>query len=176
MALPSALARTHTIDAVGIGLVVVPTGVSVAIGSGATGPVVRRLGDSGAAILSLLLLSAGTGLFAVFGVDRGFVSVALTGIPMGIGFGLLNPPLVSAVTQRFEGPSQSIAIGLFYLGFFLGGASGGALTTALIQSGQPDPPFGPGFPLGQAGLALLALAGAVIMVRSLNIDDSPIRS
>ena len=176
MALPSALVKAHTIDAVGIGLVIVPTGVAVAIGSGATGLVVRRLGDHGAAILSLLLLCVGTGLFAVLGVDRSLASVATIGIPMGIGFGLLNPPLVSAVTQRFEGPSQPIAIGLFYLGFFLGGASGGALTTALIQSGQPAPPFGPGFPLGQAGLALLALAGAVIMVRSLNIDDSPIRS
>ena len=176
MALPSALAKAHTIDAVGIGLVIVPTGVAVAIGSGATGLVVRGLGDHGAAILSLVLLCAGTGLFAVVGVDRGLVSVALTGIPMGIGFGLLNPTLVSAVTQRFEGPSQPIAIGLFYLGFFLGGASGGALTTAIVQRGLSVPPLGPGFPMGEAGLALLALVGAVVMARVSNSRDSPIRS
>ena len=174
MALPSALAKAHTIDAVGIGLVVVPTGVAVAIGSGATGLIVRRLGDSGAAILSLLFLSVGTGLFAVLGVDRSLVSVALIGVPMGIGFGLLNPPLVSAVTRRFEGPSQPIAIGLFYLGFFLGGASGGALTTAVVQRGLAVPPLGPGFPVGEAGLALFALAGAVIMARSSNSKGSPI--
>ncbi len=176
MALPSALARVHTIDAVGIGLVIVPTGVSVALGSAATGVVIRRLGDTGAAILSLLFLSAGTGLFAVLGVDRSLVSVALAGIPMGMGLGLLNPPLVNAVTQRFVGPSQPIAIGIFYLGFFFGGAAGGAVTTAIVQRDLSVPLLGTGFPVGEAGLALLALAGAVIMARSLNNNYATIRA
>ena len=101
--------------------------------------------------------------------------MALAGIPMGIGLGLLNPPLVNAVTRRFVGPSQPIAIGIFYLGFFLGGA-GGAVTTAIVQRDLSVPLLGIGFPVGEAGLALLALAGAVIIARSFNYNDAIISS
>ena len=167
VALPSALSRAHVIDAMGIGLVIVPTAASVALASTVNGVLVRRLGHSATTLVSLLFLFAGTGLLAVFGIDRSLGSVALIVIPLGIGFGLLTPPLVDAVTQRFEGPSQSIAIGLFYLGFFLGGSAGGAVTTGIIQRDLSVPLIGSGFPVGEAGLAVVALAGAAMMARTL---------
>ena len=173
VALPSALSRVHTIDAVGIGLVIVPTAASVAIASTVNGVLVRRLGHSATTLVSLLFLFAGTGLLAVLGIDRSLASVAVIVIPLGIGFGLLTPPLVDAVTQRFEGPSQSIAIGLFYLGFFLGGSAGGAVTTGIIQRDLSLPMIGSGFPVGETGLSLLALAGAAIIARYLIRNPGP---
>ena len=151
----------------GIGLVIAPTAVCVALASTVNSVAVRRLGHTTTTLVSLLFLLVGTGLLAALGIDRSLGSVALTLIPLGIGFGLLTPPLVDAVTKRFEGPSQSIAIGLFYLGFFLGGASGGALTTGIIQRDLSVPLIGSGFPVGEAGLAIVALAGTAIMVRTL---------
>ena len=121
----------------------------------------------GTTLVSLLFLLAGTGLLAALGVDRGPGSVALLVIPLGIGFGLLTPPLVDAVTKRFDGPSQSIAIGIFYLGFFLGGSSGGAVTTGIIQRDLSVPLLGSGFPVGEAGLAAVALAGVIMAARIL---------
>ena len=121
----------------------------------------------GTTLVSLLFLLAGTGLLAALGVDRGPGLVAILVIPLGIGFGLLTPPLVDAVTKRFDGPSQSIAIGIFYLGFFLGGSSGGAVTTGIIQRDLSVPLLGSGFPVGEAGLAAVALAGVIMTARTL---------
>ena len=164
--LPSALSRAHVIDAVGIGLVLVPTAASVAIASTFNGPAVRRLGHAGTTLVSLLFLLAGTAAMSVFGVDRAIGTVALLGIPLGIGFGLLTPPLVDVVTRRFEGgPLQSVAVGLFYLAFFLGGSVGGAVTTGIIQRNVSLPGLGSGFAVAESVLAILALAGTGIMVR-----------
>ena len=175
VALPSALARVHTIDAVGIGLVIVPTAAAVAIASTVNSVAVRRLGHNPTTMVSLLFLFAGTALLAVFGIDRSLGSVAATAIPLGIGFGLLTPPLVDAVTRRFDGPTQSIAVGIFYLGFFLGGSSGGAVATGIIQRDLSVPLFGSGFPVSEAGLSVLALAGAAVMARSLIRSPDPDR-
>ena len=168
VALPSALSRVYEIDAVGIGLVIVPAAASVALASTVTTVASRRLGYAGTTLISLLFLLLGTSLLAMLGIDRGLGSVALIGIPLGIGFGLLTPPLVDAVTKRFEGPSQSIAIGIFYLGFFLGGSSGGAVATGIVQRDLSAPLLGSGFPVAEAGLAVVALAGAVIIARTLS--------
>lgn len=165
VALPSALSRVYEIDAVGIGLVIVPAAASVALASTANSVAVRRLGYAATTLVSLLFLLAGTGLLAAVGLERGLGSVALMVIPLGIGFGLLTPPLVDAVTRRFEGSTQSIAIGIFYLGFFLGGSSGGAVTTGIIQRDLSVPLLGSGFTVGEAGLAAVALAGAIMMAR-----------
>lgn len=154
----------------GIGLVIVPASASVAVASTATSLAVRRLGHAATTLASLLFLMAGAGLLAALRIERGLGSVALMGIPLGIGFGLLTPPLVDAVTKRFEGPSQSIAIGIFYLGFFLGGSSGGAVRTGIVQRDLSLPLLGSGFPVGEAGLAALALAGVIMMARLLNPD------
>ncbi|MCY4369092.1 MAG: MFS transporter [bacterium] len=167
VALPSALSRVYEIDAVGIGLVIVPAAASVAVASTVNSVAVRRLGHAATTLASLLFLLVGTGLLAALGIERGLGSVALMVIPLGIGFGLLTPPLVDAVTKRFEGTSQSIAIGVFYLGFFLGGSSGGALATGIIQRDLSIPLLGSGFPVGEAGLTAVALAGAVMMARIL---------
>ena len=167
VALPSALSRVYEIDAVGIGLVIVPAAASVALASTANSAAVRRMGYAATTLVSLLFLLAGTGLLAAVGLERGLGSVALMVVPLGIGFGLLTPPLVDAVTRRFEGPAQSIAIGIFYLGFFLGGSSGGAVTTGIIQRDLSVPLLGSGFTVGEAGLAAVALAGAIMMARVL---------
>ncbi len=167
VALPSALSRVYEIDAVGIGLVIVPAAASVALASTINAVAVRRLGHTATTLISLLFLLAGTSLLAVLGIDRGLGSVALMGIPLGIGFGLLTPPLVDAVTKRFEGPTQSIAIGIFYLGFFLGGSSGGAMSTGIVQRDLSVPLLGSGFPVAEAGLAVVALAGAAMVARSM---------
>ncbi len=166
VALPSALARVHEIDAVGIGLVMVPAASSVALASTVNSLAVRRLGHSGATLASLLFLLVGTGLLATMGIDR-VTTVALIGIPLGIGFGLLTPPLVDAITERFEGPDQSIAIGLFYLGFFLGGSSGGAVATGIVQRDLTVPVLGSGFLVAEAALTVLALIGVTVTTRTL---------
>ena len=173
VALPSALSRVHEIDAVGIGLVIVPAAAAVAVASTVNSVAVRRLGHTATTLVSLLFLLVGTGLLAALGIDRSLGSVALTMIPLGIGFGLLTPPLVDAVTRRFEGPAQSIAIGIFYLAFFLGGSSGGAVTTGIIQRDLDLPLLGSGFPVGEAGLSIVALAGVVITARILISNPEP---
>lgn len=170
VALPSALSRVHEIDAVGIGLVIVPAAASVALASAVNSIAVRRLGHAGTTLVSLLFLLVGTSLLAALGIDRSLGTVALIVIPLGLGFGLLTPPLVDAVTRRFDGSSQSIAIGIFYLGFFLGGSSGGAMTTGIVQRDLSVPLLGSGFPVGEAGLAVVALAGAAMMARALVND------
>lgn len=160
--LPSALAEHHVIGAMGIGLVLAPIAMSVAIASTANGWVQRRLGREGVTVVSQILLVVGACALASFGMDRPVEQVAVLGMPLGMGFGLLAPPLIGAVSSRFSGSRQPVAIGLFYLLFFLGGAVGAAVTTGFIERGVSFPGIESGMAAAEVVLAAAAVVGLVV--------------
>jgi MFS family permease len=59
--------------------------------------------------------------------------VALCLVPAGLGFGLLNAPLLGDISREFDGPDRSMAIGLFNVAYFAGGALGSAVTAVLLD-------------------------------------------
>jgi hypothetical protein len=81
------------------------------------------------------MLAAGPALIAFVGSAAPGPVLAACVLPIGVGFGLLSPPLLSAVTGEFPQSDQPIAVGTFNVLFFFGGAVGAALSTAFVQQG-----------------------------------------
>jgi MFS family permease len=160
--LPAALGRIHEVNAVRIGLVLGPMALGVASASALNSRVQARLGRGTTTLISLAFILAGSVGLAIFGVEHSLLTVALIATPLGAGFGLLAPPLVGVVTERFGGPGQSGAIGLFYLTFFLGGAVGGAVATGFIERQAALPGIDAGMATAAAILAALVVIALVV--------------
>jgi MFS family permease len=167
--LPAALGRMYEVHAVQIGFVLGPMALGVALASTLNSRVQARLGRSTTTLISLALLLAGSVGLAIVGVEHALITVAFLATPLGLGFGLLAPPLVGVVTERFGGQGQSGAIGVFYLTFFLGGAVGGAVATGFIQRQAALPGI-------EGGMATAAAILAVLVVIALLVARSAARS
>jgi hypothetical protein len=145
--------------------------VGVAASSTLNSRAQERIGSLNTTIASLLFLLAGVTGLATVGVDGAITTVALLGIPLGIGFGLLAPPLVGVVAGRFPGSAQPGAIGIFYLCFFLGGALGGAFSTGLVQRQASLPGFDAGLPTAEAVFAIVVVAALVVARRATSLRE-----
>lgn len=156
---PVAAAGAHGLTGIELGLVLVPLATASALASLQNGRVQAWLGRDGTTILSLSLLAASTTLLGLLGpgVPPAVTAVALA--LLGIGFGLLGPPLINEISQAFGDGDRPVALGLYNLVFFLGGSAGGAISTALVQSGIELPVFA-GRPVAGYSTAELLLAVA----------------
>lgn len=151
-----------------LGLIALPMALAAAASAPNNAMLLERVGPITTTRLALLCLAAGTVLAGTLGVALGPITFALSLVPLGLGFGILGPPLVNELTARFEGVDQPLALGTYNLGFFLGGAIGAAVSSVLLQIGF-DLPFltvGPvrGFTTAAVLLAVLPLVGAAWLV------------
>jgi MFS family permease len=83
---------------------------------------------------------------------------------LGVGFGLLNAPLLSRLTHAVDGPRQPVAVGIYNLCFFLGGALGAAISSAIVQAGFDLPGLGGALPGFSSALLLLAIGPLVAVL------------
>jgi hypothetical protein len=119
---------------------------------------VEWIGRRGTTTVSLAVI----GLASLFlasqgpGAPLGFLEAAL--LVGGFGFGLLTAPLAGEVSRTFEDARRPAALGIYNLAFFMGMASGSAISTAFVQS-QIELGIFDGRPLpgGSTGLLILAL-------------------
>ncbi len=167
---PVAAAAAHGLTGIALGFVLLPMAIVGAIASYNNGRVQVRLGRRRTTRVSLIALAGGTAVIASIGAGAPPVVMAVALIPLGIGFGLLGPPLLNELTVVFDGADRGIAVGAYNLAFFMGGAIGGAIATALVQVGVEAPFFAgrpvPGFSTAEALLAIGPLvAVAVLSVR-----------
>lgn len=157
-------ARVLGFEGTALGLLVLPMAIAAAIVSPNNVRVSDRIGAAATTRLALALLG-----FACLVVGLGAPSIGvpalLVGLAMiGTGFGLLNAPLLSRLTHAVEGDRQPVAVGLYNLTFFFGGALGGAIASALVQAGIDLPGIGsaalPGFVTAHLLLAVGPLLAA----------------
>ncbi|CAN5629512.1 N/A [soil metagenome] len=116
-----------------LGLLLVPMALTTAIVSPNNGRITRRLGHGVVVRLSLVMLVGGTVLLALLGAAAAPLTIAVAMVPLGVGFSLLNAPLLDELMQRFGGPLAPIAVGSYNLVYFFGGAMGAAFSSALLQ-------------------------------------------
>jgi MFS transporter, DHA2 family, metal-tetracycline-proton antiporter len=164
---PIAAARAHGLDGIGLGLVILPLAVTGMIASRNSAWVQTAVGRRGTTMISLVSLAMAAAAVGLLGAATPPVVIALALLPVGVGFGLLQAPLVNELTVAFGDADRPLALGLYNLGFFLGGASGAAIATALVQSGVELPWFAgriiPGYSTTELLLAIPPLAGMVIL-------------
>jgi MFS family permease len=158
-------AELYGLEGTALGLLVLPMAVAAAIASPNNVKVSDRIGALATTRLALALLGAAC-LVVGFGAPSLGIPALAGGLAMlGVGFGLLNAPLLSRLTHAIVGDRQPVAVGLYNLVFFFGGALGGSISSAIVQAGVELPGIGsdaiPGFVTAQVVLAigpLVALA------------------
>jgi MFS family permease len=167
---PVAAARAHGLTGLALGLLILPLAVVAAVASLNNATVQELLGRRRTTIVSLTALSLGAAGAGVLGAETPPIVTAAALVPIGVGFGLLQAPLVNELTVAFGDSDRPVALGLYNLMFFLGGAAGAALVTALVE-GAVELPFlagraVPGFSTSVLVLALgPAIAVAVLLAR-----------
>ena len=170
-------ARAYGLDGIALGLLLLPMAVAAAASSPNAARVEARLGPRRTTAISLGALGGGALGLSLAAQAGGPAAMALALLVLGTGFGLLNAPLLNELTHAFSGADQPIAVGLYNLCFFLGGAAGGAISSSLVQTGAELPIFGitlvPGFSTAELVLAALPMTIATIGLWRLRGDRLP---
>ena len=152
---PTTLERVQGLSGLAVGLLLLPMALTSAILSPNNGRVTRRLGSARTARLSLAMLASTPLTLAIIGPGAAPLALAVALVPLGAGFALLNAPLIDELMATFEGSLAPVAVGSYNLVFFLGGALGAALSTALLQARIALPIVGDGVEPGFTTAALL---------------------
>jgi len=168
---PVAAAAAHGLSGIALGLILLPMALVGALASFNNARVQARFGRPRTTRVSLLSLAVGAGILGAIGAGVPPAITAIALVPLGLGFGLLGPPLLNELTVVFDGADRGIAVGAYNLAFFMGGAMGGAVATALVQVGLEIELFAgrpvPGFSTAEILLAIGPLiAVALLSLRS----------
>jgi len=168
---PVAVARAHGLDGLGLGVMLLPMAVLAAFASRRSGRVQARLGRRRTTLVSLTCLAASATVVGLVGPGVPPHVMAVLLVPLGVGFGLLQSPLVNEISVAFGDADRPLALGLYNLCFFVGGASGGAIATALVGRGLDLPGLGggtlPGFTTAEIVLAAAPLAAITLLLGQL---------
>jgi MFS family permease len=167
--IPVAAALLYGLSGIGLAAILLPIALVTAVASLRNGWVTARVGRRRTTTLSLLLLALGPAMIALIGSDAPPWLLAICVMPIGIGFGLLSPPLLAELTGVFPPVDQPIAVGTFNVLFFFGGAVGAAISTAVVQQGWVLPIFSdrplPAYATAELLLVAAPLAAALWTLR-----------
>jgi MFS family permease len=167
---PIAVSMAQGRTGLDLGLLLVPMALTTALLSPNNGRITRRFGRRTTVRFALSMLATGPLALALLGASAPAELLAAALVPAGIGFSLLNPPLVDELMARFEGPLVPVAVGSYNLLFFLGGSLGAALSTALVQRDISLPLIsdivGSGFSTALVLMAIAPIVGALLAGRA----------
>jgi DHA2 family metal-tetracycline-proton antiporter-like MFS transporter len=175
--IPVFASQAYGIDGLLLGILLLPAAGGTAVASLNAGRIEARLGPVWTTRISLTALGTGPLLLASGAVSDSMPIVLVALGVLGLGFGALNAPLLTELTDTFRGSAQPVAVGLYYLGFVFGGVVGAAVSSAIVQ---PRMPFSPGDSVSLVGfvtaellLSVTPLAMAVFGVRRASRATEP---
>ncbi len=162
---PIVAARVHGLDGFQLGLLLAPMAVLIAIISPRNGSLEARVGRRATTTIALATIGLGAAVLAWQGPGHSIATLEVGLLIAGGGFGLLSAPLANEVSRQFPDERRSIALGIYNLAFFLGSASGGAISTGFVQARLELPTFaGRALPGASTGLAMLALLPLALLL------------
>ncbi len=157
--------RAYGLEGLSLGLLLLPLALAATVVSPNNARVQARIGRPATTRIALVLLGVGSLVVGIGAVPFGLAALVPGLVMLGTGFGLLNAPLLARLTNGISGPRQPVAVGIYNLVFFLGGAVGAAISSAIVQVGVDLPGLGsalPGFSTAQVLLAIGPLAAAFL--------------
>lgn len=123
------------------GLALLPATVLIAVSAPLTGRIVARRGGRWPLTVAGLLLAAGAGLLVTVTASTPYVELASAYALLGLGFGVVNPPLtntaVTSMPASQAGVASAVASAARQLGAVLGVAVMGALLAVRFRAGLP---------------------------------------
>lgn len=162
---PIVAARVHDIERFQLGLLLLPMALIIAFVSPRNAWVSERIGRRATTAVSLSVIGLAATFLAWQGAGAPVTMLEAGLLTAGAGFGLLGAPLVNEVSRRFPDSRRSVALGVYNLAFFLGSASGGAISTGFVQGGLEIEPFaGRVLPGASTGLLVLAVLPLSVLV------------
>lgn len=143
-----------------IGSVLVPMAAGVWIAARWSAEVVARHGFRrtvriGNAVIAVSALIAGAAA-----IGGSAVLLALAIMPFGVAYGMLASPYVNRVTGLFGQELRPPALGSYNVLFFIGGAMGGSIASALIDRAGDAPAVG----FAQSTVVLAVACAAVVVL------------
>jgi MFS family permease len=162
---PIVAARVHHIERFQLGLLLLPMAMIIGLVSPRNAWVSERIGRRATTAVSLTVIGLAATFLAWQGAGAPVTVLEVGLLTAGAGFGLLGAPLVNEVSRRFPDSRRSVALGIYNLAFFLGSASGGAISTGFVQGGLEVEPFaGRVLPGASTGLLVLAVLPLSVLV------------
>ena len=142
---PLMLSEVNGLSAAGIGLVLAPGAVAVAVLSPVAGRLSDRLGSRVLVRTGLVVILVSTLFIATFAAGASPAVVAIGLLGQGLGFSAVNSPNANAVATVLPRSESGVGLGIYQMLFFLGGGFGPAIGAAFLGlrqqagSGALDP-------------------------------------
>ena len=171
--IPTLGSRVYGLDGISLGLLLLPLATAATIASPSNARVQAWIGTPATTRVALSLLAAGPMFIGLGAVPLGLVALAPGLVMLGVGFGLLNAPLLSRLTHGITGARQPVAVGIYNLSFFLGGAVGAAVSSAIVQAQFDLPGLESALPGFTTAELLLAVGPGLAAVLARTGDGMP---
>ena len=161
---PTGVAAAQGLTGLALGILLVPMALTTAMLSPNAGRISRHFGRVNTTRFALVMLAIGPLLLGILGPAAPPPLLAASMVPLGVGFGLLNAPLLDELMHNFAGDLAPVAVGTYNLIFFFGGSLGASLATALLQQQLSVPGLSPLVGAGFSTVALLLAAVPLVTV------------
>ena len=129
---PLLLSEENGLTAAGIGLVLAPGAIVVAVLSPLAGRLSDRFGPRALVRTGLVIIMVSIFFISAYAAGTGplWVTVGLMGL--GVGFAAVNSPNANAATATLSPQESGVGLGIYQMIFFLGGGFGPAVAATFL--------------------------------------------
>lgn len=129
---PLLLSEHNGLSAAGIGLVLAPGAIVVAVLSPLTGRLSDRLGPRALVRTGLVVMMASIFFISAYAAGASPIWVAVGLLGQGIAFAAVNSPNANAATATLSQQESGVGLGIYQMTFFLGGGFGPAVAATFL--------------------------------------------
>ena len=164
---PLLLSEVNGMSATGIGLVLAPGAVVVAVLSPVAGRLSDRFGPQTLVRVGLVVFGLSMFSISAFAVGASSLLVAVGILGQSLGFALVNSPNANAAAASLSRDESGVGLGIYQMLFFLGGGFGPAVaaTFLAVRQGAGAGAINPLFTANSASFsdAFLLLTAATVV-------------
>lgn len=133
---PLLLSEVNGLSAAGIGLMLAPGALIVAVLSPLAGRLSDRFGPRTLVRVGLVVIGLSTFATSTFAAGASSVAVALGVVGLSVGFSMVQSPNINAVATSLSRDESGVGIGIYQMLFVLGGGFGPAVAATFLAARQ----------------------------------------
>ena len=175
---PLLLSEINGMSATGIGLVLAPGAVVVAVLSPVAGRLSDRFGPRTLVRVGLVVFGLSMFSISAFAVGASSLLVGLGILGQSLGFALVNSPNANAAAASLSRDESGVGLGIYQMLFFLGGGFGPAVAATFLavrqgaESGAINPLFAANSASFSDAFLLLTAAAVISFIASFGLRDT----
>ena len=178
---PLLLSEVNGLSAAGIGLVLTPGALVVAVLSPVAGRLSDRFGPRTLVRGGLGVIGLSTLATSAFAAGASSAAVALGVLGLSVGFSMVNSPNINAAAASLSRDESGVGLGIYQMLFVLGGGFGPAVAATFLaaRQGAGTGAINPLFTSNSApfsdALLLLTAATVISFVATFSLKDSAVK-